>query len=291
MKLKKFKARLGDGLWLGVPAETYHKHPGCLSSTGVRTLLESPLTYHREATGLIRREPTDAMTYGTVAHSAILEQRFDTFHIQPAHCVDGSDWHNSKKECKTWNEAHADKPVLSAKQAAELSEASNYIRNHPKAGRLLKGGHAEVSAIAAGNKARFDYLILDGDSAKIVDLKTCADASTAAFGKEIMNRGYHIQAAWYRRVLQLLGAKTVQFFFVALQKGPLPLVNVWELTTPAMDLGAMECNRAMDLKLKCETNKEWPEWSDYDGSNEVKTIDVPAWAYPEPELTGAEELP
>lgn len=290
MKLKHFKSRLGDGLWLGVPADVYHKHPG-ISSTGIRTLLASPLTFHREATGQIRREPTDAMRFGTAAHSAILENRFDAFHIQPAQCADGSDWHNSKKECKAWNETHADKCVLTAKQAAELSEAAKYIREHPKASRLLcEGGHAEVSAIVAGHKARFDYLTTDKTSARIIDFKTCADANTPAFGREILNRGYHIQAAWYRRVLKSFGFETVQFFFVALQKGPLPLVNVWELTTPAMDLGEMRCATALDLMVKCRVNQHWPEWSDFDGSNEIKTIDVPEWSYPEPELTGAEDI-
>lgn len=289
MKLKQFNKRLGDGLWRGVPMDVYQQHPA-LSSTMLRVLLNSPLTYKRIMDRQLRRETTAAMEFGTAAHASILEGRMDAFHIQPSKCADGSDWNNRLKECSEWNKAHADKPVISADQAAGLSESRRYLLAHPKAGRLLTGGAPEVSAIAGTIKARCDYFKSDGAHATVVDLKTCVDASTPAFGREIVNRGYHIQAAWYRRVLKAIGFETVRFFFIALQKGQLPLVNVWELCTPAMDLADIEIARGLDLLMKCEVNQHWPEWGDYDGSNEIQTIDVPRWNYPEPELEGAEEV-
>ena len=266
----------------------YQKYPA-MSSTMLRVLADSPLTYHRMVTGQLRREPTEAMEFGTAAHSVILEGKLDSFYISPAKCADGSEWSGRKSECKVWVEAHGDRPIISAEQAAQLSETARYIREHHQAGKLCIGATPEVSVIIGGEKARCDLLRLDGDHATIIDLKTTVSARTADFQREILNREYYVQAAWYRRVLKAAGAATVRFIFLALQKGQLPLVNVLELSTAAMDLGDAKIKLALDLGDKCKANQYWPEWADFDGSNEIKTVDVPERAYPEPELTGSDD--
>lgn len=275
-KPKPYKGRIKDGLWSGVPMGIYHGTPH-LSSSLLRTLMRSPLEYRRAIDGA-GKETTSAMEYGTVAHAAILENKFDAFHIRPETYADGKAWNGNANECKAWMDAHKDKPVLSLKQVQELSEAANYVHTHPKAGKLLRGGFVEVSAFAANQKARCDYLKIDGESATIVDLKTCTDASTAAFGKEILNRGYHIQFAWYRRVLRNLSFKHFQFYFIALQKGR-PMVNVWMLHPAAMDTVEKEVDDALLTLARCKADGIWPEWADYDGTNEIGIIDIPEWAY------------
>jgi hypothetical protein len=177
IKPKPYKGRIKDGLWSGVPMGTYHSSPH-LSSSLLRTLMRSPLEYKRAIDGA-GKETTEAMQYGTVAHAAILENKFDAFHIRPDDYADGKPWNSNASVCKDWLKSHADKPVLSLKQVQELSEAANYVHSHPKAGRLLRGGFVEVSAFAANQKARCDYIKIDGESATVVDLKTCTDAETA----------------------------------------------------------------------------------------------------------------
>jgi len=282
MKLKQFNKRLSDGAWLGVPMQTYQDAPG-LSSSMVRVILESPLTYKRMIDGAITKETTGAMEFGTCQHSAVFEQRFD-FHIQPeTYGPDKKKWNGNAVECKAWLVEHSDKPVLSNNAVRQLVDASDYLRKHPKAGKLIQGGKAEVSFFANGEKARCDYIRIEGEFADIVDLKTCTDASTYEFGKEILNRGYHIQAAWYRRVLSHLGLTLREFHLLALQKGQLPLVNCRPLRKAAIDLGAMECERAVLLLNKCELNNRWPEWADEDDEAEVQVFDVPEWAHPQQE--------
>lgn len=278
IKPKPFGKQVRDGLWLNMPAPQYHGTPH-LSSTLLRVLMRSPLEYKRTIDRLIVKQCTDAMDYGTAAHAAILENRFDAFHIQPETYGDGKPWNGNATECKQWRAVHEDKPIITTNQVQELSASAEYVRQHHKASKLLRGGNVEVSAFHDNTKARCDYLTITGESARVVDLKTCADASTEAFAKEIINRGYHIQFAWYRRVLRGLGLKHFQFFFIALQKGQLPLVNVWEMHPLAMDMADKKIDDALDMLAKCITNKYWPEWSDYDGENEIKTIDVPEWAY------------
>ncbi len=290
MKLKQFNKRLGDGAWLGVPMQTYQDAPG-LSSSMLRVLLESPLTYKRMTDGQMKREATGAMEFGTCQHSSVFEKRFD-FHIQPAtYGIDDKPWSANAAECKRWAEAHHDKPVLTIREATQLNAATDYIHKHPKAGKLIMGGHAEVSFFANGEKARCDYIKIDGEFCDIVDLKTCADASTAEFGKEIYNRGYHIQAAWYRRVLKSLGLTLRDFYIIALQKGQLPLVNVRPLSQAALALGDMRCEAAVLLLSQCNSSNYWPEWTDDEDDGKPKVFDVPEWCKPntETELTFAGE--
>ena len=256
----------------------------------LRVLLKSPLTYHRTMQGQIKREPTSAMQFGTASHSAILENRFDGFYVRPETQSDGRKWRANAAECEAWIESHADRPVLTNSELVQLQAAARYVHEHPQASKLMQGATAEVSVFSEVGKARCDLLRVEPLVATVIDLKTCMDASTPAFSREILNRGYHIQAAWYRRVLMGLGIGTVHFYFIALQKGQLPLVNVLKLSEQSMRAGDAQVEAALILKRQCETNFQWPEWGDYDGTNEIKSVDVPAYALPEEELTGAEEI-
>ena len=278
LKAKPYAGKIKDGLWLGVPNSIYHASDH-LSSSMIRVLMRSPLEYKRTIDGIIKRESTDAMDYGTAAHAAILEGRMDAFYIRPDTYADGKPWNGNASFCKEWADAHSDKPVVSAKQVQELSAASEYVHSHPQAKRILCGGNYEVSVFSKGEKARCDFLKIDGDSAIVADLKTCKDASTFEFSKEIVNRGYHIQFAWYRRVLSAVGIKHFRFYFIALQKGQMPLVNVLEMHPMAMDAADKKIADALDVLQKCIANNYWPEWSDFDGTHEIKTVDIPEWEY------------
>lgn len=289
MKIRAYKSRVSDGLYSGMPAKEYHAHKN-LSSSLLRTLLRSPLEYKRTFDGLLYNEPTAAMEFGTVAHSAILENRFDGFTVRPDTYGEGKRWNSNAAECRDWLAANSDKPVLTVAEMVELKQAADYIHAHAEASKLLRGGVAEVSAFWNGRKARVDYFKTDSDGCTVIDLKTCADASSRAFSGEMLKRGYHIQAAWYASVLLGLGFKWVHFYFVALQKGKLPMVNVWQLGKKSFGLGESECTRALEIKNTCELQKFWPEWNEVpEGEMPFKVIDVPPWALPEEELTGFDE--
>lgn len=278
IKPKKFKGELADGLWSGVSMEVYHAHPA-ISSTALRVLLRSPLTFRRMIDGELENEPTDAMEFGTCQHAALFERRFD-FHIQPeTYGPENKPWSGNSGECKKWLAEHSDKPVLSASQARKLSEAVGYIRAHPKGQRYIRGGHAEVSVIAGGMKARPDYLIIHPDNTcTIVDLKTTTDASRVAFGRECLNREYHIQFAWYKDTLAAIGLTVVSVKVLALQKGKLPLLNVLEFSPAALRLGQQKCMEALALLAQCEANDYWPEWAE-DDPKEVKLLELPEYAF------------
>lgn len=280
------------GAFSGVSMDEYQAAPG-ESKSSLDRLAVSPLDYRRWRDGLLRRDVTDAMNFGTLLHGAIFEGKFDTFYTKPStYGPEHKPWNGNATACKEWLEDHRDRPVISIERSAYLRTATDYVRSHPLTRGLLTGGVAELSCFSIDDvsglllKGRMDYVIPGDDYYTVVDLKSTADASTAEFAKQIRTRRYHVQAAMYRRILLALGAPAVRFFFIALDTGEIPKVNVRELNPRAMDLGDDILDADLSVLNACRQSNAWPEWRDDNGTGAVACIDLPEWCYPEEELTG-----
>ena len=262
------------GIYYDLPMADYIAAPG-LSSSRLKILLESPLTYRRTIQGLMPRETSPAMSMGSALHSAILEDKRE-FYVKPSTYGDGEKrWNANGTECRQWLADHADKPVLDQEEAEWIETASNYVRTHHTAGALLKDGRPEVSVFTEIDgrlfKARFD-MIAPG---RAVDLKTVTDASSRGFSRAVFKYGWHIQAALYMRIAAAAGLRLEAFYWIALQKGALPLVNVIRYGASAQLLGGEQLNRALQILDRCERDDRWPEWADDDG--ETHSLYVPEY--------------
>lgn len=271
-----------DGAWYGMPMAAYQSAPG-LSSSRLKLLLESPLTYRRVMDGLIEFEPSHAMNFGTILHSAILEGRLDYQTRPETYGPDNKPWNGNAKECKAWL---ADNPNrLSASESAFVSNAFSYVRTHPKVihSKLLTEGRSEVSVFATIGgrlfKGRFDYY----KPGTITDLKSVADAEPASFAKTVIRYGWHLQAALYTKLAEAIGDKPT-FNWIALQKGEMPLVNVCRFGMFSKLIGDEALDRALAILDRCEKSNVWPDWAD-DDSNEIKPLAVPEWAMRQDEET------
>lgn len=267
-----------SGIYYGMPMADYAAAPG-LNASSLKLLLDSPLTYKRQRDGLLARESRPAMQMGTALHSAILEGKLD-YHTRPDTYGDGKKWNNNAGECRAWIDAHSDKPILTSDEAAFLAESFSYVRNHPKVTRhgLLANGRPEVSAFATINgrlfKGRFDYYSIGG---MITDLKSVSDASGRGLFSAVIKYGWHLQAALYCRIVEELTGEEPNFYWLALQKGQLPLVNVRKFGLSAQLIGNEALENALELLVNCEAVGYWPEWTD-DVGNEIKALEVPEWA-------------
>ena len=281
MKILPHDKSFGRGLWSDVPMSDYLAVTS-MSSSQLRTFMKSPLTYRRAVEGISEDSPTKAQSLGTRIHSAVLEDRFN-YTIKPAvYGPEMKKWNANATECKAWLQDHPN--AVSVADDKKIRAAALYVADHPKAGPLLRGGVSEVSAFNNGYRARFDMIkIYLEDTAVVVDLKTCDDASEKAFARSLFHWGYHVQAAWYRRILKDLGFREVNFYFIALQTG-LPLVNVFRMSAKAMDLADKQTNDALLMLKRCEDTAHWPEWPDYDGTETIKEIDIPTYCYGEGEI-------
>lgn len=115
------------------------------------------------------------------------------------------------------------KIAISATDYKDMMGMLRALRNHHTAGGLLQNISTEQSFYAVDEngvlrKCRTD--IMDNDGGFVGDLKTTDDVSEEGFAKTIVQRRYHVQAAWYLDVLELLYGDSAPktFAFIAAQK-------------------------------------------------------------------------
>jgi len=282
------------GIAFDLPFADYVAAPG-LNNSGLATLMRDPRRYHYEDHGLLNRPPaTAAMEWGTLLHERVLLGTHN-YHVRPeTYGLESKPWSGNAKECKAWLADHEDLPVLTTDQTMQLNAEARCVLENPDATRLLTGGHAEVSLFAREKnhgyllKGRLDYLRLDSDGAPyIVDLKTTTDASTPALSRELLNRRYHVQFAFYRRLVELVGYPRPDVFVIALEKGDLPRCQVRQIAAQALDLGDAKLDAHLRLYRLCRIADWWPAFPDAERDSAViRAIDLPEYVYGKTELLG-----
>ena len=200
------------------------------------------------------------------------------FYIRPDE-VDGEKWQGNRKACKQWLADHADRPVLGSSEMEEAEAVVDAIQAEPRAAELLSEAQPQCSMFWPDGKTglqmmgRPDFILPRGAA----DLKCTNDASTGGFARTIDNFGYHLQAAIYADGLEANGRECNTFYFIAVQGGERPKVNVRYLKSEAIELGrATYRDLLRDLK-DCIERNEWPSYSG--PGAEVQPIDLPPYAY------------
>jgi len=289
------------GAWSGVPMEVYHASPG-ESNSGLALLARSPLRYRMSKDGLLPNpEPTKDQILGTMIHSVVNEGIEPAYHLRPdTYGPENKKWTMSANVCKEWVAARQDKPILDSYEALMLNSVAGCVQQNPKAMRLLKGATMEVSACAynpelsltALLRVRFDVLNSDDQGYFWVETKSTRDASTFAFQREILKRGYHAQCALYRRVLERLTGEKARCYIMAIEKdATVPRVNVRQLTKAAMDLGDKIIDERLKMLKQCKLGNYWPALPDEEQNETIQMIDLPEWCYSDvDQLAGMTEV-
>lgn len=242
-----------------------------------------PTFYDATKRGLITREETDAMRFGTLLHGLVLDGKAH-YHTKP----DGMTFASTAG--KAWRDSHFDAPILGKAESDELQRSASALLKHPHVAPLFGKGKSEASMFGVHKetglliKGRADWL---GEH-HIVDIKTTRDAGTAGLSRSISQFRYHVQAAMYLLLAQQNGLNVNDFYFVAIERGEVPMINVRLLTQNAVEFGRAILDRQLrDLK-ECMDSGVWP---DYSGTTEKPgTIDLPKWSYSDDtgmELIGA----
>lgn len=110
----------------------------------------------------------------------------------------------------------------------------------------------------------------------IVDVKTAADSSPAAFSKAIGNFGYHLQACWYREAVRQWCGKTLPFVFVVSQSKPPYTCEVYELTPDWYTIAETQIRTAIDAILKCQETNHWHR----ETHGQIVPLNPMPWDYP-----------
>lgn len=255
------------GKVLGLDAAAYHAHPAVNASL-LKELQRSPLHAWARYIDPNRKplEPTPAMTFGTACHAAILEPEVfaATYLVAPEGINRRT---NEGKEQWAAFEAQAEGCiVLKAEEHAAVLAVRDAVMAHGLAGTWLTTGEAEASWFAESTdhpglwlRGRTDRTTMVGDGALLVaDVKTTQDATAHAFTREIYQRGYHLQAAFYADLLALCGHPVEHFAFVAVEKAHPYAVGVYHLDPEDLEVGRQAYKRLLALYVRCKAADHWP---------------------------------
>jgi hypothetical protein len=239
-----------EGLFLDLPAATYHAAPGC--SHSMLKHMEPPAKLPSYLTQ--PRKQTPAMLFGEIVHHLVLTPTVAPFWV----VADGRT--KEGKELRAAGKSILDQATLDEAQACAAS-----VIAHPDCKALLEGAKTEVSVFLSAHrgarevlcKARIDIVppILD----TLGDLKTCQAADFDSFARAIDDNDYHSQAAFYCDIYNgITGENRTKFKFIAVEKEPPYLPCVWTLDAVDIQHGRDLNNTRLDSYALCSHTNEWP---------------------------------
>lgn len=253
-----------------------------LNYSGIKEILKSPA--HYQAYLKKPREPSQAMVLGDALHTALLEPQLFTHKFYTVENVedpraDGLPKMNTKEGKAAWDIINKDskgKLVISEAQAKDITLMIEKLYSKKTIRDLLCGGMAEqtLTGLIDGVpvKARADYI--HPGKCFILDMKTTAEsAKDNVFNYKVHSLGYHIQAAFYLRVANLLSSFK-DFYICALETYWPFEAQVYQLDFGTLELGNHLVDKALKIYGKCLETKKWPGYDD-----DVKIISVPGYAF------------
>lgn len=261
-------------------ADAYHADPvpeGSLSSSGVKKLLppSCPAIYRYERDhGQPHKKTFD---FGHAAHQKVLG-------VGPEiHVVHYDDWRTSDAQAQKAQAYAEGKIPLLAKDHQIVCDMAAALRAHPLASRLLAPGTgaAEQAMFWVDDEAGVwrrsmnDWLRNQGPGRPmIVDYKSLAKVDDASLSKTLVDYGYAGQAPFYLDGAIALGLveDDSAFVFLAQQKTPPYLINVWQPDELAIEYGRRINRKAIDIFAECQASGVWPGYG-----SEIAEIKLPAW--------------
>jgi hypothetical protein len=244
----------------GMNAAEYHARPE-LSSSQLVDFMESPRLYWMRHKGNVKRETTDALEFGTLAHKLILEgeEAFWAHYANgaeaPVNPATGKYYGNDTKKYTEWASTLT-KPVAHPDDVALAKRLRMAVHAHP-AKPLGKDGKAETVVFAElyGVKCRAMIDWIAGDS--MIDLKTTADVKWIT--NDIDRLRYVYRLAFYRDVYAAAtGGVLLQPKIVAVEKKQPYAVRVLTIGSATLD-EASRRNRETILRIaECERTNFWP---------------------------------
>lgn len=291
---------MNEGVYYNLPAASYHAAPG-VSQTMLKPMARSMA--HFQAWLKEKREPSDAMKFGSLAHHRILEPgkplpgivvQPETYPAPEDHSAvkkkqvspgDPLPWHNGAKYCRAWRAEQEGRGLIvqTASESESLDCVVNAVAKHPTAREALSGGDAEVSLFkefthggrSVMRRCRIDFL--NYGHRAMPDVKTCTDARPGPFAKHAFDMGYHIQGALYLDTWNELNPdKPMDFFcFIAVEKHAPYAISVFSAHRYSEFIaeGRKTYVRLLQLYMHCAEVGEWPGYSP-----DVQTLELPRWA-------------
>jgi hypothetical protein len=224
------------------------------------------------------KPPTEAMDFGNAVHMAILEpDRIDK------EIVEGlGHERRSEKQKAAWaafEAEHAGKIILDTEEIGQVYAMRDAVWSHPFARALLSAkGYREAGAIWRDEetgepcKTLMDLIANHAGWTWVADVKTCKDASAAAFAKTVVNAGYHAQATMMLDGLHFLAPRDRRFVWIAVEKEEPFAVAVHELGPDGVFAGRARWREWLARYAEARRTNQWPGYA-----AGVQQLKIPVW--------------
>lgn len=234
-------------------AGSYHKGGDYISNSCMKLYNRGPDILHQTRLGLLEQPKTDAMRLGTISHSIILERR-DEYSLIPSEFAISTGL-SKKKPAVAWG-AQQTLPLITSAELQMLELMAHSVGSHDYVQSIFDGAIFErVGRTRDGVKLQCKMDIVNVGKNILADLKTCQNIDD--FEKDIRNRKYAYQLAFYRKVYWKLFGECPDCYLIAVEKQAPYRTAVFHITEQA--LTAQEYNLNHDLS-RIHTDLETGIW-------------------------------
>lgn len=246
-----------------------------VSRSQLHVLSKSP-AHFKEAMESEEKQ-TAAFSFGTAFHTLILEP--DRFAAE--YWIGDIDRRTLAGKELAAKLADEGKTQISTKDAEALLGMKASIESNKYARVLIAKGEHETSYFWRDElsgidcKCRPDCRTDLKSCSVIVDLKSCADASTEAFCKDAVKYGYDLQVAMYKEGVEKIENKEHRFIFVAVEKTPPYAVNVLEANDKMYQKGLQDFRYYLGTLRECLDSGIFPSYNGAEGK--PNELGLPGW--------------
>lgn len=266
-------------MFIDMPADEYHSDPAVVGHSALVSLLHSPKHYH--AAMMRGRKATDAMEFGTAFHTQVLEpERFAAeYVVKPKFDLRTN---VGKEGSAAWDAENPGKTIISEADRVAIEGMFDALTERTDIARTIQNSYREKSYFWTDEdtgiacRLRADLLVRDewtGEIIAIADLKSTQDASKARFSKEIANRGYDLQAAFYADAVSSALGRSIPFFLIPVESAYPHGVASYKVGPTTMEVGRKKYRAALQLLQWCRENDRWPSYQ----LDESEVIEVPSF--------------
>lgn len=271
-----------------MPSEVYHAHKG-LSNSGLKMLLDCPARYYyKYLSGEYEAKEKPHFKIGKAAHCYILEgsKAFQEKYWHNPYenllkddvikILNDNGYEDTKgKKVDELKETLLDvmgvqkrEIELTDNELNQVVSLARAINQNPLAkGAFSQKGKSEVSLFWRDErtgiilKCRPDWL--PDNHINVPDYKTCQSVNPATFYSDFIKYGYHIQSAMYQEGIKaVFGDEVESFFFVAQEKEPPYISQVYLCDSTITLYGKKAMNFGIDRYIECKEKGLWETYSD-----------------------------
>ena len=236
------------------------------------------------------RKDTDALLLGRLVHCAVYEpEQVGKRYIKEPRLHRGMKdetafargYEGGRETAEQFDAMCTTLDVVPAEIWARAHACRDAILADPFGAAFVTGGYSEQRIEWVDEQTGIECRgRVDHVNGRLSDLKTAQTVDPRMFGSAAARYGYHAQMAWYLDGLEANGiSMQVPPALVTVESSEPYDVVVYELSDADLDAGRRIYGECLDTLALCRMTGQWPGVS----GGHVRTLELPAWAAPEPE--------